>query len=203
MDTYGGGRRRVQSENGVLKKNRRRKKRDHPGINARKEAFARNKATVTENECHQPDVREILFNKSQLTSIVQRVAGEIARDYSGHESKLVLVGILRGAVVFMTDLMRELPFPVEIDFMRVSSYGGGTTSSGKINIKLDLMPAEWEERYSHRRGIMTAQHADLSHRLHKSQSARSVRSCVMFDKPSAGRSISCTDYAARSFPKAS
>jgi len=149
-----------------------------------------------------PDVREILFNKSQLTSIVQRVAGEIARDYSGHESKLVLVGILRGAVVFMTDLMRELPFPVEIDFMRVSSYGGGTTSSGKINIKLDLMRTDMEKSDI----LIVEDIVDSGNTLTfltdyiKLKGARSVRSCVMFDKPSRREVDFVPDYCGAVIP---
>ena len=84
------------------------------------------------------DIKYVLVKESELDEIVTRLAGEIDKDYSGQDKHLVLLGILKGSVVFMGDLMKKITVPVEIDFMKVSSYGGGTTSSGKVNIVLDL-----------------------------------------------------------------
>jgi hypoxanthine phosphoribosyltransferase len=84
---------------------------------------------------HQ-DVQDILISEQELAEIVRSLGERISRDYAG--KNLLLVGILKGSVLFMSDLMRSISLDCNIDFMRVSSYGAGTSSSGKINIELDL-----------------------------------------------------------------
>lgn len=84
------------------------------------------------------DVQDVLIDEKELDSIITRLAAEIDRDYSGEDHKLLLLCILKGSVVFMGELMKKLTVPVEIDFMRVSSYGAGTKTSGSVNIILDL-----------------------------------------------------------------
>ena len=69
----------------------------------------------------QKDIQKILISEEELAAIVKRLAEEIDRDYAG--KKLLLVGILKGSVVFMGDLMKHLKTPLQIDFMKVSSYG--------------------------------------------------------------------------------
>ena len=80
------------------------------------------------------DVKEILISSEEITEIVQRLSKQITEDYKDRPTKLLLLGILKGSVVFMGDLMKNIDLPVEIDFMRVSSYGSGS----KTNIILDL-----------------------------------------------------------------
>ena len=75
------------------------------------------------------EIEKVLIDTEELNEIVSRIAHEIDIDYAGEDRKLVLVCILKGSVVFMGDLMKKLTIPVEIDFMRVSSYGGETVSS--------------------------------------------------------------------------
>jgi hypoxanthine phosphoribosyltransferase len=82
------------------------------------------------------DLTEIVLTEQQIASKVAELARRIEADYAGVD--LLLVGVLRGAVVFMTDLARELSLPVEIDWMAVSSYGAGTKSSGVVRILKDL-----------------------------------------------------------------
>ncbi len=82
------------------------------------------------------DIQEILFSEDELDAMVGRVADKINRDYSGEE--ILLVGLLKGSVVFITDLMRKINVPCSIDFMLVSSYGRSTVSSGMVNVKMDL-----------------------------------------------------------------
>lgn len=84
------------------------------------------------------DIEKILVSEEEIKQIVARVAGEIDRDYGESERKLLLLAILKGSVAFMGDLMKAIKRPAEIDFMRVSSYGRGTSTSGKVNILLDL-----------------------------------------------------------------
>lgn len=84
------------------------------------------------------DVKEILISSEEITEIVQRLSKQITEDYKDRPTKLLLLGILKGSVVFMGDLMKNIDLPVEIDFMRVSSYGSGSKTTGRINIILDL-----------------------------------------------------------------
>ena len=84
------------------------------------------------------DIKKILISERELDKIVSRIAGEIEKDYAKSGKKLLLLCILKGSVVFTAELMKKINLPVEIDFMKVSSYGGGTTSNGKPNIILDL-----------------------------------------------------------------
>ncbi len=83
------------------------------------------------------DVERVLLSEEQLSGIVARLADTLNRDYA--DKKLLLLCILKGSVVFMGDLMKRITVPVEIDFMRVSSYGGDTKTTGNINILLDLV----------------------------------------------------------------
>jgi hypoxanthine phosphoribosyltransferase len=81
-------------------------------------------------------VAEVLIEEDVLRSRVIELGDEISRDYDGRE--LLLIGVLKGAVFFMADLMRQLTVPCEIDFMAISSYGASTDSSGVVRILKDL-----------------------------------------------------------------
>src|SRR6201984_2718997 len=81
-------------------------------------------------------IGEILVPAEDLERRVRELAGEISRDYAGKD--LVMVGVLKGAVFFLSDLMRHLEIPVEVDFMAVASYGSATKSSGVVRILKDL-----------------------------------------------------------------
>ena len=81
-------------------------------------------------------VGEILVQRDELEHRVRELAEEISRDYAGRE--LLLIGVLKGAVFFLADLMRHLDVDCEVDFMAVSSYGASTDSSGVVRILKDL-----------------------------------------------------------------
>jgi hypoxanthine phosphoribosyltransferase len=80
--------------------------------------------------------RDILIAKADIDKRVQELADVISRDYEGKE--LIIIGILKGAFVFMADLIRSLRVPCMIDFVRLASYGTGTVSSGSIMITKDI-----------------------------------------------------------------
>jgi hypoxanthine phosphoribosyltransferase len=82
------------------------------------------------------EIGETLVSADELERRVAELGAEVSRDYEGRD--LVLVGVLKGAVVFIADLMRHLTVPCEIDFMAVSSYGSQTDSSGVVRILKDL-----------------------------------------------------------------
>jgi hypoxanthine phosphoribosyltransferase len=91
-----------------------------------------------------PGVGEILVQRDELQHRVRELAHEISRDYE--DRQLFLVGVLKGAVFFLSDLMRHLDVPCEVDFMAVSSYGSSTDSSGVVRILKDLdAPIEGRE----------------------------------------------------------
>ena len=81
-------------------------------------------------------VGEVLIDEAALRQRIEELGEEISADYDG--SEVLLVGVLKGAVFFMADLMRQLSLPCEIDFMAISSYGEGTDSSGVVRILKDL-----------------------------------------------------------------
>ena len=81
-------------------------------------------------------VAEVLVDEESLRTRVAELGEEISTDYAGRD--LLLVGVLKGAVFFMADLMRQLTVPCEVDFMAISSYGASTDSSGVVRILKDL-----------------------------------------------------------------
>lgn len=82
------------------------------------------------------DIENVLVSKEELEKRTKELADEINKDYAGEE--IIVITLLKGGVMFAVDLMRMLEVPVEIDFMSASSYGSGTTSSGKVNIEKDI-----------------------------------------------------------------
>ncbi len=82
------------------------------------------------------DIQEVLFSQEQLARRVDEIAEEISRDYAGKE--IMLVSVLRGSFIFMADLCRRIKVPCTVDFMAVSSYGAGTSSTGQVQITKDL-----------------------------------------------------------------
>jgi hypoxanthine phosphoribosyltransferase len=81
-------------------------------------------------------IGEILVQADELQHRIKQMAAEVSRDYKGRD--LLLIGVLKGAVFFLSDLMRELDIPCEVDFMAVASYGSSTDSSGVVRILKDL-----------------------------------------------------------------
>lgn len=82
------------------------------------------------------DVKEILLNEEEIRKKIREIGQNISRDYAGRE--LILIGVLKGSVMFMADLMKEITIPCSMDFMAVSSYGASTKSSGVVRILKDL-----------------------------------------------------------------
>jgi hypoxanthine phosphoribosyltransferase len=133
-----------------------------------------------------PDVKEVLIPSSEIQDKVREMGERITEDYRGERP--LLVGVLRGAVVVMGDLMRQIDLPCEIDFMDISSYGTGTSSSGVVRILKDL-----EEDITDRHVLIVEDIVDtgltLSY-LRRSLLARrpaSLEICALLTKPSRRR----------------
>ncbi len=93
-------------------------------------------ATTRPRATGEPELGEVLVSAAELQRRVEELGEEISRDYAGRS--LLLVGVLKGAVFFLSDLMRYIDVPVEVDFMAVASYGSATDSSGVVRILKDL-----------------------------------------------------------------
>ncbi len=148
------------------------------------------------------DLREILLSEQEVDEIITRIAGELDRDYSGEDKRLVLVCILKGSVVFMGELMKKITIPVEIDFMRVSSYGGGTETSGSVNIILDLLRKDLNQCDLVIVEDIIDSGRTLAHlsRYLKLKGAKSVRTCTLLDKPDRREVEFVADYIGREIP---
>ena len=82
------------------------------------------------------DLKKVLISEEEIEEIVSCLAEKINHDYEG--KSIILVGLLKGSVVFMSDLMRKINIPCKIDFIAASSYGSSTVSSGVVRIEKDL-----------------------------------------------------------------
>ena len=132
------------------------------------------------------DIKEVLFDEKQIDEMTTRIAQEIDKNYPNREKRLLLLGILKGSVVFMSDLMKKIKRPVEIDFMKVSSYGASTETSGKINIILDLHRSDLSELDILIVEDIIDSGKTLSYLVEylRLGGARSVDTCTLLDKPS-------------------
>lgn len=128
------------------------------------------------------EIEKVLFSEEELKSAVKKIAGEINRDYEGKEP--VLIGILKGSVVFMADLMRELSVDCTTDFMSVSSYGSGTETSGSVRIRKDLDRSITDKDVIVIEDILDSG-TTLSHLLEilEVRRPKSLKLCVLLDKP--------------------
>ena len=132
------------------------------------------------------DVEKILISEDELAGTVKRLADQISADYSCKDCRLVLLCILKGSIVFMGDLMKHLSVPVEIDCMKVSSYGNGTVSGGNINILLDFVRPDMDKCDV----LIVEDIIDSGRTLSylvgylEHKGAKSVRTCTLLDKPS-------------------
>ncbi|MBO7304462.1 MAG: hypoxanthine phosphoribosyltransferase [Clostridia bacterium] len=147
------------------------------------------------------DIGKILITEKELDEVTARIAAEIDRDYADGK-KLVLVCILKGSLMFMSDLMKKITVPLEIDCMRVSSYGCGTTSSGAINIILDLIRPDLAECDLLIIEDIIDSGSTLSYltRYLVNKGARSVRTCTLLDKPSRRKVQFVPDYVGIEIP---
>ena len=130
----------------------------------------------------EKDIQEVLFTEEALKKRVTEIAKEIERDYADQE--IMLISVLRGSFVFMADLCRAIDLPCTLDFMSVSSYGKGTSSSGQVQITKDL-----SEDISGRHIIVVEDILDSGNTLSyllkilEHRNPASIRLCTLLDKP--------------------
>ena len=147
-------------------------------------------------------IAKILVSEVELDATVSRLAAQIDADYKGSDKKLVLLCILKGSIVFMGDLMKKLTVPVEIDCMKVSSYGSGTTSSGSVKIHLDVTRPDLSDCDF----LIIEDIIDSGYTLSyltdylKLRGARSVKTCALLDKPARRKVEFTPDYVGLQIP---
>ena len=142
---------------------------------------------------------ETLISKEEIAVICEGLGRRITEDYAG--KSVFLIGVLKGAFVFMADLARYIDLPVDMDFIAVSSYGGGTQSTGVVRIIKDV-----EQNISGKHVIVVEDIVDsgltLKHlkQLLSTRSPASIALCTAFDKPERRKVAIDVEYVGRRIP---
>ncbi|MDO4286260.1 MAG: hypoxanthine phosphoribosyltransferase [Eubacteriales bacterium] len=128
------------------------------------------------------DIERVLLSQEEIAAKVAEIGAQISRDYEGKDP--IIVSILRGSFIFMADLVRAITIPCTVDFMSVSSYGSGTSSSGEVRIVKDF-----EGSVEGRHLIIVEDILDSGRTLNylmktlKTRGAASIALCTFLDKP--------------------
>lgn len=147
----------------------------------------------------QRDISKVLLTERELSDRIRELGKEITRDYNG--KPLHLVGILKGSVVFMTDLMRTIDLPLTMDFMAVSSYGSGVKTSGVVQVIKDLStPIEGKDVLIVEDILDSGLTLSYIKELLESRGPRSIRIATLLDKPSRRKVDLQADYIGFSVP---
>ena len=148
------------------------------------------------------DVKNILINEEELAIINRELGAKITADYKNSDKPLIVIVILKGSLVFAADIIRNIDLPMELEFMKVSSYGAGTKTSGEIKVHLDLMRDNLENY-----DILIVEDIIDSGRtlsrlsqLLRNRNANSVKTCTLLDKPSRREVDFTPDYIGRTIP---
>ena len=148
------------------------------------------------------DIESVLVSEQELDVLTTKLAAKIDEDYRDTGRSLVMVCILKGSVMFYVDLIKKIKRPVEMEFMKVSSYGTGTSSTGCINLHLDLKRTDYEKLDV----ILVEDIVDSGRTLSmltalfRERNVHSVRCCTMLDKPARREVSFVPDYCGREIP---
>ena len=128
-------------------------------------------------------LEKTLISEEQLKTRISELAKQIEKDYEGKSP--VIVGVLKGSVMFYTDLVRQIDLPLTVDFMSISSYGAGVNSTGEVKIIKDI-----DGKIGGKEAIIVEDIVDSGYsmncllKLFATRSPKSVRVCALLDKPS-------------------
>ena len=151
------------------------------------------------NDNMKEDVLRVLLSEDEIREKVRELGGKITADYKN--SNLMRVTVLKGAVVFLADLMRQIDVPAEIDFMVVSSYGSGVKSSGVVKIVKDLdVPLAGKDILIVEDILDSGLTLSYIKELLESRGPRSIRIATLLDKPSRRKVDLQADYIGFSVP---
>lgn len=142
---------------------------------------------------------KVLITEEEIRQRVKELGARITKDYAGRS--ILLIGVLKGAAVFMADLMRSIDLPVEIDFMAVSSYNAGTKTSGNIKILKDTdVSVEGRDVIVAEDILDTGITLNNLKELLLKRGARSLKICTIFNKPARRQSPIDADYVGFDVP---
>ena len=145
------------------------------------------------------DIESILLSEKQLEKIVNSIAKKIEKDYNGKE--FIMIGLLKGSVAFMADLMKKIDLDFAIDFMVASSYGSGTESSGKVKIKSEgTIPVEGKHILLIEDIIDSGNTLSFVCNYLVTKGAKSVRVATLCNKPSRRKIPFTPDYVGAEIP---
>lgn len=145
------------------------------------------------------DIEKVLFSEEQIDKIIDRIGAEISKDYA--DKNLLLVGIIKGSVIFMADLMRKISVPCTIEFMALSSYGNGTRSSGVVRVIKDLSIDIKDYDVLIIEDILDSGNT-LSQikKMLEMRNPKSLKICTFFDKPERRTADIKADYVGAEIP---
>lgn len=147
----------------------------------------------------QDDVKKVLLSEEELHAKVAEMGAQVTQDYEG--KNLLLVTVLKGAVIFLADLMREIKQPAEIDFMVVSSYGSGVKSSGVVKIVKDLdINLEGKDILIVEDILDSGMTLDYIKNILQDRNPASIRICTLLDKPARRKVDLQADYVGFTIP---
>ena len=145
------------------------------------------------------DLADVLLSEEQIKGIIHRLGSQISEDYKG--KNLLLVSVLKGSIVFMADLMREINIECKIDFMAVSSYGSGSESSGSVKIIKDLdIDLQGYDLLIVEDILDSGNTLSKLKRLLLERNPRSIKICTFLDKPSRRTADIIADYVGCEIP---
>lgn len=145
------------------------------------------------------DIKDVLFSEEKLAGIVSSMGAKISKDYQ--DKNLLMVSVLKGSVVFMSDLMRSVTIPCSIDFMAVSSYGSGVKTSGIVKIIKDLdINLKGYDVLVVEDILDSGMTLSYILELLQSREPRSIRLCTLFDKPERRTVKIKADYVGTTVP---
>lgn len=145
------------------------------------------------------DIEKILYSEKDIENIVNTIAKQIEKDYN--DKDFIMVGLLKGSVAFMVDLMRKVNLDFSIDFIVASSYGSGTVSSGRVNIQKDISQSvEGKDILIVEDIIDSGNTLDFITKYLKAKKAKSVKLCTLFNKPDRRGADIHIDYAGAVIP---
>ena len=150
----------------------------------------------------EKDVESILVSEEELNRITTRLAEEMTEDYKDSPRKLLILSILKGSLIFTSDLIRKIRLPMDIDFMKVSSYGSSTISSGQLKISLDLKRDDMTDvDILVVEDIVDSGRTLCNLKLYlEEKGAGSVKICTLLDKPSRREFDLIPDYCGAVIP---
>jgi hypoxanthine phosphoribosyltransferase len=142
----------------------------------------------------QSDLKRVLYSEQEIAARLDQLAVQITGDYQGHE--LTVLAILNGSLIFMSDLLRRIPLPLQLDCLRVKSYYGGTVSTGRVEFDHAALPLVRGRHVLLLDDILDSGNtlAAITETIRLESAPASLKSCVLLRKMKKRNSVTQADY---------